>query len=132
MPRGSYLVAVTVVSILIVLVLPLAAYAQENLPPGIGYPPIGEPSKGVRTKEGPPNGARTKEGPPNGGMPGEESPGDDKELLEAGGDLPLPERSEAGDVPADGGGFSLWRVSGMILSGSVFVFAVYRLFLGPQ
>jgi len=126
-PRGSYLVAVTVVSILIVLVLPLAAYAQEDLPPGIGDPPKGEPSKGVRTKEGPPNGARTKEGPPR-----RESPGDDKELLEAGGDLPLPQRSEAGDVPANGGGFSLWRVSGMILSGSVFVFAVYRLFLGPQ
>ena len=132
MPRGSYLVAVTVVSILIVLVLPLAAYAQEELPPGIGDPPKGEPSKGVRTKEGPSKGVRTKEGPPKGGLPGGESPGDDKELLEAGGDMPLPQRSETGDVPANGGGFSLWRVSGMILSGSVFVFAVYRLFLGPQ
>ena len=124
--------AVTLVSILIVLVLPLAAYAQEELPPGIGDPPKGEPSKGVPTKEGPTKRGLPKEGPSKGGLPGGESPGDDKELLEAGGDLPLPQRSEAGDVPADGGGFSLWRVSGMILSGGVLVFAVYRLFLGPQ
>ncbi len=130
--------AVTVVSILIVLVLPLAAYAQEDLPPEIGDSPKGEPSKGVPTKEGPPKGGLPKEGPPKGGvtkerppegeLPERESPGDDKELLKAGGDLPLPQRSEAGEVPADGGGFSLWRISGMMLSGGVLVFAVYRFF----
>ena len=98
------------------------------VPPGIGDPPKGEPSKGVPTKEGPPKGGVTKERPPKGGLPEIESPGEDKELLEAGGDLPLPQRSEAGDVPADGGGFSLWRISGMILSGGVLVFAVYRFF----
>lgn len=128
MPRGSYLVAVTVVSILIVLVLPMATYAQEELPPGIGDPPNGEPSKGVPTKEGPPKAGVTQERPPKGGLPERESSGDDKELLEAGGDLPMPQRSETADVPADGGGFSLWRISGMILSGGVLVFAVYRFF----
>ena len=94
------------------------------LPPGVGDSPKGAPP----TKEGPPKGGVTKEGPPKGGLPERESPGDDKELLKAGGNLPLPHRSEAPEVPADGGGFSLWRVSGLMLSGGVLVFAVYRFF----
>ena len=70
----------------------------------------------------------TKERPQEGGLPERESPGEAKELLEAGGNLPLPQRSETAEVPTDGGGFSLWRVSGMLLSGGVLVFAVYRFF----
>ena len=118
--------------------------ACEELPPPTDFDPVllpavGDSPKGVPpTKEGPPKGGVTKQGPPKGGVTKErpqeggltqrESPGDDRELLEAGGNLPLPHRSEAPEVPADGGGFSLWRVIGMLLSGGVLVFAVYRVF----
>lgn len=81
-------------------------------PPGAGQPkdqPKGQPKQQPKQKEQP-----------------KEQPKQDRELLEAGGDLPLPQRSEAGDVD-DGGRFPLWRVAGMILSVGVFVFAVHRL-----
>ena len=103
------------------------------VPPAVGDSPKGAPTKegspkGGVTKQGTPKGGVTKERPPKGGLPERESPGDDKELLEAGGDLPLPQRSETAGVPADGGGFSLWRVIGMMLSGGVLLLAVYRFF----
>ena len=108
--------------------------ACEELPPPTDFDPVlplgvrDSPKGAPPTKEGPPKGGVTKERPPEGGLPEREPPGDDKELLEAGGNLPLPQRSEAGEVPADEGGLSLWRVGGMMLSGGVLVFAVYRFF----
>jgi hypothetical protein len=91
--------------------------ACEDLPPPTDFDPVlppgvGDSSKGVPTKEGPPKGRMTKKGPPKGGLSESESPGEGKKLLEAGGDLPLPQRSEVGEVPAEGGASRYGESSG--------------------
>ncbi len=85
-----------------------------------GGPP-GAPPKSSPPKSTPPKG-QPKEPPKQ--QP-KEQPEQNKELLKAGGDLPLPQ--EPSTTADAGGGFPLWRVTGMILSAGVFVFAVYRL-----
>ena len=77
----------------------------------------------IRTRGFPPeSGSRQREGRQGEGCQGDdkELPGDDTELLEAGGDLPSPQDD-------NGGRFPLWTVAGMILSTGVFGFALYRL-----
>jgi hypothetical protein len=91
------------------------------LPSGIGVP-NGVP-KGAVPKGAVPKGAVPKIEPPEG-----EPPEGDKELLEAGGDLPLPQQYSTDNASGDNGRFPLWRVVGMILSAGVFVFAGYRVF----
>ncbi len=86
--------------------------SDSGLPPGVGELPKGGTAKG---------------GPPKGGPPEEEPPGDAKELLKAGGDLPSPQESATPPEADNGGRFPLWRVAGMVLSASVFAFALYRL-----
>ena len=83
--------------------------SDPGLPPGVGESPKG--------------------GPPKGGPPGDakELPGDAKELLKAGGDLPSPQESATPPEADNGGRFPFWRVAGMILSAGVFGFALYRL-----
>ena len=111
--RVLYLV--TLCALAVLMVVPVASAQglyDKDLPPppdsDPGLPPgVGEPPKG---------------GPPRGGLPG-----DDKELLEAGGDLPSPQESATLPEADNGGRFPLWRVAGMILSTGVFGFALYRL-----
>ena len=84
----------------------------------------------IRTRGFPPeSGSRQREGRQGEGCQGDdkELPGDDKELLEAGGDLPSPQGSATLPEADNGGRFPLWRVAGMILSTGVFGFALYRL-----
>ena len=98
---------------------------REDLPPGARAP----------SKEGPPEGKTQKgqlpEKPqndrPQNDRPLENKAENNKELLEAGGDLPTRQGTDAGEVSDDSGRFRLWRVAGMILSAGVFVFSVYRL-----
>jgi hypothetical protein len=97
--------------------LPPPLDSDPGLPPGVGEPPNGEPPNGGPPKGGPSKGGPSKEGPP----------GDDKELLRAGGDLPPPQRSDTPPEADEGGDFPLWRVTGMVLSAGVFGFALYRL-----
>ena len=108
-------------SVAAMLMFASPALAQgEDLPPGVRAP----------SKEGPPEGKTQKgqlpEKPQNERPP--ENKAENKELLEAGGDLPLRSPSDAGEVSGDSSGrFPLWRGAGMILSAGVFVFSVYRL-----
>jgi hypothetical protein len=112
----------TLLSVAAMLMFASPALAQdEDLPPG-----------GVRapSKEGPPEG-KTQKGQlpqkPQNERPPENKAENNKELLEAGGDLPTRQATDAGEVSDDSGRFPLWRVAGMILSAGVFVFSVYRL-----
>ena len=109
-------------SVAAMLMFASPALAQrEDLPPG-----------GVRapSKEGPPEG-KTQKGQlpekPQNERPPKNKAENNKELLEAGGDLPTRQGTDAGEVSEDSGRFPLWRVAGMILSAGVFVFSVYRL-----
>ena len=98
------------------------------------FPPRGNPGDppGDRapSKEGPPEGKTQKgqlrqnsqkERPP------ENKAENKEELLEAGGNLPTRQGTDAGEVSGDSGRFPLWRVAGIILSAGVFVFSLYRL-----
>ena len=122
-------------SVAAMLMFAFPALAQgEDLPPG-GNPL--DPPGGARapSKEGPPEGKTQKgqlpEKPqndrPQNDRPPENKVENNKELLEAGGDLPTRQGTDAGEVSEDSGRFPLWRVAGMILSAGVFVFSVYRL-----
>jgi hypothetical protein len=109
-------------SVAAMLMFASPALAQgEDLPPG-----------GVRapSKEGPPEG-KTQKGQlpekPQNERPPENKAENNKELLEAGGNLPTRQGTDAGEVSGDSGRFPLWRVAGMILSAGVFVFSLYRL-----
>jgi hypothetical protein len=120
----------TLLSVAAMLMFAFPALAQrEDLPPG-GNPL--DPPGGVRapSKEGPPEG-KTQKGQlpekPQNDRPPENKAENNKELLEAGGDLPTRQGTDAGEVSEDSGRFPLWRVAGMILSAGVFVFSVYRL-----
>ena len=109
-------------SVAALLMFASPALAQgEDLPPGGARAP---------SKEGPPEG-KTQKGQlpekPQNDRPPENKAENNKELLEAGGDLPTRQRTDAGEVSEDSGRFPLWRVAGMILSAGVFVFSVYRL-----
>ena len=105
----------------------------EDLPPGDN--PVDLPGDRAPSKEGPPEGKTQKgqlpEKPqndrPQNDRPPENKAENNKELLEAGGDLPTRQGTDAGEVSSDSGRFPLWRVAGMILSAGVFVFSVYRL-----
>ena len=110
-------------SVAALLMFASPALAQgEDLPPGGARAP---------SKEGPPEGKTQKgqlpEKPQNDDRPPENKAENNKELLEAGGDLPTRQGTDAGEVSEDSGRFPLWRVAGMILSAGVFVFSVYRL-----
>ena len=109
-------------SVAALLMFASPALAQgEDLPPGGARAP---------SKEGPPEG-KTQKGQlpekPQNDRPPENKAENNKELLEAGGDLPPRQGTDAGEVSEDRGRFPLWRVAGMILSAGVFVFSVYRL-----
>lgn len=117
----------TLLSVAAMLMFASPALAQgEDLPPGGARAP---------SKEGPPEGKTQKgqlpEKPqndrPQNDRPPENKAENNKELLEAGGDLPTRQGTDAGEVSEDSGRFPLWRVAGMILSAGVFVFSVYRL-----
>jgi hypothetical protein len=112
----------TLLSVAAMLMFASPALAQgEDLPPGGARAP---------SKEGPPEG-KTQKGQlpekPQNERPPENKAENNKELLEAGGDLPTRQGTDAGEVSEDSGRFPLWRVAGMILSAGVFVFSVYRL-----
>jgi hypothetical protein len=112
----------TLLSVAAMLMFASPALAQgEDLPPGGARAP---------SKEGPPEG-KTQKGQlpekPQNDRPPENKAENNKELLEAGGDLPTRQGTDAGEVSEDSGRFPLWRVAGMILSAGVFVFSVYRL-----
>ena len=109
----------TLLSVAAMLMFASPALAQgEDLPPGDRAP----------SKEGPPEG-KTQKGQlpkkPQNQRPPENKAENNKELLEAGGDLPTRQGTDAGEVSGDSGRFPLWRVAGMILSAGVFVFSVY-------
>jgi hypothetical protein len=118
------------------------------LPSGIGVPngvAEGEPPDSVLPDAEPPDSGPPDDGPPNDGPPDREPPDrelpdrqppdreppddEDEKLLDAGGDLPLPQQSTADNASDSADSrFPLWRVAGMILSASVFVWAGYRIF----
>jgi hypothetical protein len=112
-------------SVAVMLMFASPALAQgEDSPPGVRAP----------SKEGPPEG-KTQKGQlpekPQNDRPQNDRPlenkAENKELLEAGGNLPTRQGTDAGEVSGDSGRFPLWRVAGMILSAGVFVFSLYRL-----
>jgi hypothetical protein len=136
------------VGVLSVLLMPTPAQAQDILncedfdsqeeaqealrenpddPDGLDGPP-GQPSSetpGVACEElPPPRDERVVPYQSQGGTP-PPPPVDDDILLEAGGDLPLPQQSNTDYPSGDDERFPLWRVAGMILSAGVFAFAGY-------
>ena len=113
--------------------------AQESLrenpddPDGLDGPP-GRPSTGtpgVACEDLPPPRDervvpyQSRGGPPEGEPPDREPPDKDEKLLEAGGDLPLPQQFNTDNASGNDGRFPLWRIAGMILSAGVFAFAGY-------
>ncbi len=146
-----------VVSLLSVLLMPTTAQAQDILncedfasqaeaqeslrefpddPDGLDGPP-GEPSSGtpgLACEDLPPPRDEalvpfqvSRGPPPLPPPPPPPPPKKDDILLEAGGDLPLPQQSNTDNASGDDGRFPLWRIAGMILSASVFAFAGYLL-----
>jgi hypothetical protein len=129
------------------LLLTTSAMAQDFIDPvpSPGGPPIGppggpfpEPPPGPSDEPptGPPTGPPTTSpggpptGPPGGppsGPPSGPVQGEERELLEAGGELPPPQAPGTEDESDDTVRFPTWRIAGMILSASVFGFALYRL-----
>ena len=59
-----------------------------------------------------PKGGPPKGGPPKGGLLKEGPRGDAKELLKAGGDLPLPQKAVVPPKADNHGRFPIWRVAG--------------------
>jgi hypothetical protein len=136
------------VGVLSVLLIPTPAQAQDVLdcddfasqeeaqealrenpddPDGLDGPP-GQPSSetpGVACEElPPPRDERVVPYQSQGGTP-PPPPGDFDILLEAGGDLPLPQQTNTDNPSGDDERFPVWRVAGMILSAGVFAFAGY-------
>lgn len=116
------------------------AEAQESLrespddPDGLDGPP-GEPSSGTPGLAcedlPPPRDEELVPFQPSGGPPPPPPPPPpekDDILLEAGGDLPLPQQSNTDNASGADGRFPLWRIAGMILSAGVFAFAGYLVF----
>jgi hypothetical protein len=102
--------------------------ACEDLPPprDEGAVPF-QPQGGPPPKTSPPKSSPSQPSPPPPPAPSE----DDDVLLEAGGDLPLPQQSNTDNASGNDGRFPLWRIAGMILSAGVFAFAGY-LALSPR
>ena len=99
--------------------------ACQDLPPPrdervVPYQSQGGPPEGESPDREPPDRE-----PPDREPPDREPPDKDEKLLEAGGDLPLPQQSNIDDASGNDGRFPLWRIAGMILSAGVFAFAGY-------
>ena len=115
---------VAVLAISTVLMVAPLAFAQD--PPQDRTP---ESPSGDRPDDGPRAGPPPKTGPPKSGVERpdlKEPPRDtNKDLLEAGGDLPVPPSPDAGEVSEASERFPAWRVAGMILSATVFGVALF-------
>jgi hypothetical protein len=98
--------------------------AEFGVPNGV---PKGEP-KGAVPKGAVPKGEPPDREPPDNQPPDREPPDNDKKLLEAGGDLSLPQQSYTDNDKGDDSRFPLWRVAGIILSAGLFLWAGYRVF----
>jgi hypothetical protein len=79
----------------------------------------GEPAEAQPQEEAGPNVQQRSEGAPK----------RQKTLMDAGGDLPVPQHSEDEEAvgATSGWRFGWWRIAGMVLSAGVFGFAVKRL-----
>jgi len=103
----------------------------KDEPPGPspkGEPPRDEPDQPPRSEprqppKNQPNQPSKK--PPPRNQP-EDRPKQNKELLQAGGDLPVPQKPSTPSGTDDDRRFPLWRVVLMVLSAGVFVFAGYQ------
>jgi hypothetical protein len=94
--------------------------ACEELPP-----PRDERVVPYQSQGGSPEGEPPDREPPEREPPDREPPDKDEKLLEAGGDLPLPQQANTDNPSGDQERFPLWRIAGMILSAGVFTFAGY-------
>lgn len=96
--------------------------ACEDLPPprDEGAVPF-QPQGGPPPKTSPPKSSPSQPSPPPPPAPSE----DDDVLLEAGGDLPLPQQSHTDNASGNDGRFPLWRIAGITLSAGVLAFAGY-------
>lgn len=94
--------------------------AAQEMPPPTDFDPGSPAGFGV------PNGE--PKGEPKGAVPKGEPPDNDKKLLEAGGDLSLPQQSATDNDSGNDSIFPVWRVAGIILSAGVFLWAGYRVF----
>jgi hypothetical protein len=112
------------VSAMLMFASPALAQSEDR-PPGDN--PADPPGVRASSKEGPPEGKTQKGQLPQNSLKVKDRPPENKELLEAGGNLPTRQGTDAGEVSDDSGRFPLWRVAGMILSAGVFVFSLYRL-----
>ncbi len=90
--------------------------ACETLPPREGTP------EGEQQTGQPKDQPKQQPKKPTIEKPKDRAPEQNKELLKAGGDLPVPQ--EPTKQPGTER-FPLWRVTGMVMSASVFVFALY-------
>ncbi len=122
--RWKLCLAIMVATSTLVVSGPAAAQEMDpppdrdlETPPGIGEPK-GEPKGAV------PKGERPDREPPDREPPDN----DEKKLLEAGGDLSLPQQSYTDKDSGDDSRLPLWRVAGIILSAGVFLWAAYRVF----
>jgi hypothetical protein len=97
-----------------------------GVPNGVPEEDEEEPPDRELPEEDPPDGEPPERKPPDRALPDREPPDEDKELLNAGGDLPLPPQSDTDNDFRDDSRFPLWRVAGMILSAVVFVWASHR------
>jgi hypothetical protein len=98
---------------------------DEEEPPDRELPEEDPPDREPLESE-PPDRALPDREPPDIQTPDREPPDEDKELLNAGGDLPLPPQSDTDNDFRDDSRFPLWRVAGMILSAVVFVWASHH------
>ena len=97
-----------------------------GVPNGVPEEDEEEPPDRELPEEDPPDREPPEREPPDRALPDREPPDEDKELLNAGGDLPLPPQSDTDNDFRDDSRFPLWRVAGMILSAVVFVWASHR------
>lgn len=104
--------------------------ATQEMPPPTDFDPGSPAEFGVPNgvSKGEPKGAPPDRKPPDNQPPDREQPDNDKKLLEAGGDLSLPQQSYTDNDKGDDSRFPLWRVAGIILSAGVFLWAGYRVF----
>ena len=84
--------------------------------------PVG-PAGGGTPKNGEPKAGRSKNEAPKDRTPNEGKSGDGKQLLKAGGNLPLPQKLATGT----GRSFPFWPVAAILLSSGILAFAVFRL-----
>jgi hypothetical protein len=78
----------------------------------------------------PPTNVPSAADPPSGGASSQVSPQNNRELLDAGGNLPLPDKGAFGDdasTPDDGRSWPLGPVAAILLSTGLLVFSVHRL-----